>query len=158
MNDYLPWEFDAEIPMDEDTYESNWFDSLKVKYKNRRAEILPKEKWQPLIDEWLNNYSDPNTWFTHHIKPGVDADLYRAALKSREFAWHEIENQYRETPIYLETPLCGLDVDQNILIETVKDMENKNGILYYRNIPAPVIDLLYEEVFEERLAYPERFS
>ena len=152
MSDYTPWEFE------EVEHSELFFETLREKYKTKRAQILPEEQWDPLIKEWLNSYPDPNTWFTLHVKSGVDADLYRAALKSREFTWHEVENQYHETPIYLETPVCGLDVDQSTLIETVKDMENKNGVLYYRNIPAPVVDLLYEEVFEERLAYPERFS
>ena len=158
MNDYKPWEFDAEVPMDEDMCEKDWFDTLRTKYKTQRTQLLPEDQWQPLIDKWLQEYPDPDTWFVLHVKPNANADLYRTALKRKGFTFREVENQYQETPIYLETPLSGLDVDQDVLLETIGDMENRNSILYYRNIPAPVIDLLYEEVFEEHLVYPERFN
>lgn len=158
MSDYKPWEFDAEIPMDEDACGEDWFNQLRTKYRTYRAQILPEDQWQPLIDKWLEEYPDPNTWFKLHVKPDANADLYRAALKRKGFAFEEILNEYYDTPIYLETPLSGLNVDQGALLDVVGDMENRNGVLYYRNVPAPVIDLLYEEVFEEHLVYPERFS
>ena len=158
MSDYNPWEFDSEVPMDEDAYDKDWFDSLKTKYKSHRAQILSEDKWQPLIDKWLQEYPNPNTWFKLHVKPEADIDLYRAAMKEKGFTFTEVENKYQETPIYLETPLSGLDVDEEVLLDTIRDMENKDGVLYYRNIPAPVVDLLYEEVFEEHLVYPERFN
>lgn len=157
MNDYKPWEFDAEIPTNEDACEEDWFNTLKTKYETRRAQILPKEDWQPLIDKWIEEYPDPDIWFTLHVRPDANIDLYRAALKAKHFVWHEVENRYADTPVYLETPLSGLNVDQGTLLDTVRDLENKDGVLYYRNIPAPVIDRLYEEVFEEHLVYPERF-
>ena len=158
LNDYKPWEFDTETSTEENQSEENWFNILKSKYKNYRAQILPENQWQPLIDEWLVNNSDPNLWFTLHIKPYTNADLYRAALKHKGFVFKEVENEYYDTPIYLETPLSGLNVDQGMLLDGVIDMENRNGVLYYRNIPAPVVDLLYEEVLEEHLVYPERFG
>lgn len=158
LSDYLPWEFDAEVPMDEDAYGEDWFDTLRTKYKTRRAQILPEKEWQPLLDKWLEEYPDPDSWFVLHVKPDTNADLYRAALRAKGFFWSEVENQYYDTPIYLETPLNGLDVDQSAMLDTIRDMENRNGILYYRNVPAPVVDRLYEEVFEEHLVYPERFG
>lgn len=158
LGDYKPWEFDAEIPMDEDEYDDSFFEKLRAKYKNTRAQLLPEDKWQPMIDQWLEEYPNPNTWFTLHIRDNADADIYRAALKAKGFTFSEVENSYYDTPIYLETPLSGLDVDQGALLDVVRDMENRNGVLYYRNIPAPVIDKLYEEIFEEHLVYPERFN
>lgn len=157
MDDYKPWEFDAEIWTDEDACEEDWFNTLKAKYKTARAQILPKDQWQPLIDKWLEEYPNPDAWFILHVKPDTNADLYRAALKAKGFTWQEVENKYYETPIYLETPLSGLDVDQGALLDVVGEMEDRDGVLYYRNVPAPVIDRLYEEVFEEHLVYPERF-
>lgn len=158
LSDYLPWEFFDEPTTNEHLLEDEWFNELKTKYKEHRAEILPKNKWQPLIDEWMQKHKNPNTWFVLHVKTNVNADLYRAALKSKGFVWKEVENKYCDTPIYLETPSSGLNVDQSAILQTVRDMENRDGMLYYRNIPAPVIDQLYKEVFEERLVYPERFN
>lgn len=152
VNAYIPWEFK------ENDFEEDIFEKLKEKYKNRRACILPKNQWKPLIDKWLADYPNPNMWFVLHVKPATNADIYRAALKHKGFSFRETENVNYETPVYLETPVNGLIVDQNSLIETVSNMKNQNGVLYYRNIPAPVIDLLYKEVFEERLVYPERFA
>lgn len=156
LSDYIPWEFNAE-PI-EDAYEKDWFDQLRIKYKTKRAQILPRDQWQPLIEKWLIEYPDPDTWFKLHVKPGTDVELYRAAMKRKGFIFTEIQNKNCKTPVYLETPLSGLDVDQDAMLDTIRDLENRKGILYYRNIPAPVIDLLYEEVFEERLVYPERFN
>ena len=152
MSDYVPWEFE------ENTYSEPSFEQLREKYKTHRAEILPKELWAPLIDEWICDNPDPNMWFVLHVNRSTNAEIYRAALRRNGFTFREIENTNYETPVYLETPVSGLNVDQSSLIETVRDMKNINGVLYYRNIPAPVIDLLYKEVFEERLAYPERFN
>ena len=152
MNDYIPWEFN------EEQSEQNWFDQLRDKYKDRRAQILPKEQWQPLIETWRYEHPDPDYWFRLHVKPDANAGLYRKAMKRQGFAFTEVENKHYDTPIYLETPLSGLDADQYAMLEMIRDLENRNGILYYRNIPAPVVDLLYEEVFEERLVYPERFD
>lgn len=153
--DYKPWEFESE---DVPEFGNEWFNQLKEKYKTQRAAILPKNKWQPLIDKWLQDYPDPNMWFVLHVKKTENADLYRAALKRKGFTFREVDNKYYDTPIYLETPLNGLNVDQNDLLDVVSNMENRGGVLYYRNIPAPVIDLLYKEVFEEHLVYPERFD
>ena len=158
LSNYLPWEFDAEVPMDEDAYGEDWFDTLRAKYKTHRAQILPEKEWQPLLDKWLKEYPDPDSWFVLHVRPDTNADLYRAALRVKGFSWSEVENLYYDTPIYLETPLNGLDVDQSAMLDTIRDMENRNGMLYYRNIPAPIVDRLCEEVFEERLVYPERFG
>lgn len=151
MSDCIPWEFEEESQI-------NWLEQLRIKYKNRRAEILPKDQWQPLIDLWMCDHPDPDSWFRLHVKPGVNADLYRKAMRRKGFMFTEVENKHHDTPIYLETPSSGLNVDQYAMLETIGDLENRNGVLYYRNIPAPVVDLLYEEVFEERLAYPERFA
>ena len=151
MSAYVPWEFE------ENTFDENLFDQLKEKYKTQRAHILSRDKWQPLIDKWLYDYPNPDMWFILHVKPNVDAEIYRAALKQKGFTFRETDS-INDAPIYLETPLRGLIVDQSSLLETVRDMENRDGVLYYRNIPAPVVDLLYQEVFEERLVYPERFN
>ena len=149
---YIPWEFE------ENDYDENLFDKLKEKYKNQRAHILPKNQWQPLINKWLIDFPNPNMWFVLHVSPAINADIYRAALKHKGFSFRETDNINHDTPVYLETPVDGLIVDQNSLIEIVNDMENRDGVLYYRNIPAPVVDLLYRDVFEERLVYPERFN
>ncbi len=152
LSDYIPWEFE-----ENSCFEPS-FEELKEKYKTHRAQILPQEQWGPLVDEWLKEHFDPDSWFILHVTPCANADLYRAALKQKGFAFKEINNKNCDTPIYLETPVAGLNVDQTSLIETVRDMENREGVLYYRNIPAPIVDLLYKEVFEERLVYPERFN
>lgn len=152
MHDYIPWECEKIVD------EENLFDELKEKYKTKRACILPKNKWKPLIDQWIMNYPNPNMWFILHVNPSSDSEIYRAALRHKGFSFRETETANYDTPVYLETPVSGLVVDQTSLLETVRDMENRDGVLYYRNIPAPVVDLLFKEVFEERLVYPERFN
>lgn len=158
MMDFMKCELNSKPQTFENRSQKDWFNEIKKKYKHARAQILPKESWQPLIDEWLNKHSNPDEWFILHIRRGANADIYRAALKRKDFIWRETENRFYDTPIYLETPLCGLDVDEEVLLETIREMKNKSGVLYYRNVPAPIVDKLYKDVFEERLAYPERFN
>lgn len=150
MDDFAPWEFDEDPTM-------QWFDQLKTKYKDHRAQILPEEQWQPLIDKWRQDNPDERFWFRLHVKKNESAALYEKAMKNKGFEYTKVENKHYETPIYLETPVAGLNVDQHEMLSAIKEMENRDGVLYYRNIPAPVVDLLYKEVFEERLVYPERF-
>lgn len=150
LDDFTPWE-------SEEDFSDQWFEQLRIKYKDHRAQILPENLWQPLIDRWKQENPDARLWFKLHVRKNENAILYKKVMKSKGFEFTEIENKRYETPIYLETPVAGLNVDQTEMISTVKDMENRDGVLYYRNIPAPIIDLLYKEVFEERLVYPERF-
>ena len=151
MTDYLPWEFDVNADQEE------WFECLKRKYKSHRAQVLPKEYWQPLIEKWLKEHPDPDLWFVLHVNSETNVSIYETALTNKGFTFSKVINRFHNTPTYLETPLNGLNADQSSMLTTIKDMENRNGVLYYRNVPAPVVDLLYEEVFEERLVYPERF-
>lgn len=154
MEDYKPFEFEENNNVDD----TNWFNTIKEKYRTCRAQILPTNQWEPFICEWIEKNPNKDEWFVLHVKTNTNPEIYEKALKTKGFPYSVVHNQYRSTPTYLETPLNGLSVDEHVMLDVIQDMTIHNNVLYYRNIPAPIVDRLYKDVFEERLAYPERFE